>query len=144
MVGGSAIYISVTMTTHLFVCCLSTFRSAWVKSATCNSFLLFPQGKSLGHQWHQVYMVSGHLAPPTGCSRVLGPGERVRQKMECRKRNNHRICRELERYVGWGCILNCFMLSSLPCFYAFCWSAIPTSCHIFNVFYSCIRWSIER
>ena len=29
------------------------------------------------------------------------------------------------------------MLSSLPCFYAFCWSAIPTSCYIFNVFYSC-------
>ena len=38
------------------------------------------------------------------------------------------------RYVGWGCILNCFMLSSLPCFYAFHWSAIPTSCYIFNVF----------
>ena len=33
--------------------------------------------------------------------------------------------------------LNCFMLSSLPCFYAFCWSAIPTTCYIFNVFYSC-------
>jgi len=31
----------------------------------------------------------------------------------------------VERYIGWGCILNCFMLSSLPCFYAFCWSAIP-------------------
>ena len=30
------------------------------------------------------------------------------------------------------------MLSSLPCFYAFCWSAIPTSCYIFNVFYSCL------
>ena len=30
-----------------------------------------------------------------------------------------------------------FMLSSLPCFYAFCWSAIPTSCYIWNVFYSC-------
>ena len=29
------------------------------------------------------------------------------------------------------------MLSSLPCFYAFCWSAIPISCYIFNVFYSC-------
>ena len=29
------------------------------------------------------------------------------------------------------------MLSSLPCFNAFCWSAIPTSCYIFNVFYSC-------
>jgi len=27
------------------------------------------------------------------------------------------------------------MLSSLPCFYAFCWSAIPTSCYIFNVFF---------
>ena len=26
---------------------------------------------------------------------------------------------DVERYVGWGCILNCFMLSSLPCFYAF-------------------------
>ena len=25
----------------------------------------------------------------------------------------------VERYVGWGCILNCFMLSSLSCFYAF-------------------------
>jgi len=33
----------------------------------------------------------------------------------------------MERYVGWGCILNCFMLSSLFCFPAFCWSAIPTS-----------------
>ena len=42
----------------------------------------------------------------------------------------------VERYVGWGCILNCYMLSSLPCFYAFCCSAIPTSCYIFNVFYS--------
>jgi len=30
------------------------------------------------------------------------------------------------------------MLSSLPCFYAFCWSDIPTSCYIFNVFYSCV------
>ena len=29
------------------------------------------------------------------------------------------------------------MLSSLPCFYAFCWSAIPTSGYIFNDFYSC-------
>ena len=29
------------------------------------------------------------------------------------------------------------MLSSLPCFYAFCWSVIPTSCHIFNFFYPC-------
>ena len=39
----------------------------------------------------------------------------------------------VERYVRWGCILNCFMLSSLPCF----WSAIPTACYTFNVFYSC-------
>ena len=38
----------------------------------------------------------------------------------------------VERYVGWGCMLNCFMLSSLPFFYAFCWSAIPTSHYIFN------------
>jgi len=44
---------------------------------------------------------------------------------------------DVKRYVGWGCILNCFMLSSLPCFYAFCWSATPTSCYIFYVFYSC-------
>jgi len=35
-----------------------------------------------------------------------------------------------ERCLGWGW-LNCFMLSSLPCFYAICWSAIPTSCYIF-------------
>ena len=26
------------------------------------------------------------------------------------------------------------MLSSQPCLYAFCWSAIPTSCYIFNAF----------
>jgi len=38
---------------------------------------------------------------------------------------------DVERYVGWGCILNCFMLSSLPCFYVFYWSAIPTSCYNF-------------
>jgi len=24
-----------------------------------------------------------------------------------------------QRYVGWGCMLNCFMLSSLPCFMLF-------------------------
>jgi len=30
-----------------------------------------------------------------------------------------------------GLLLNCLMLSSLPCFYAFCWSAIPTSRYIF-------------
>jgi len=30
------------------------------------------------------------------------------------------------------------MLSSLLCFYAFCRSAIPTSCYIINVFYSCM------
>ena len=41
-------------------------------------------------------------------------------------------------YVGWSCVLNCLMLSSLPCFYALCWSAIPASCYIFNVFYSCL------
>jgi len=34
------------------------------------------------------------------------------------KLKNH-IC-NVERCVGWSCILNCFMLSSLPCFYAFC------------------------
>ena len=33
-----------------------------------------------------------------------------------------------------GCVLNCFMLSSLPCLYAFCWPAIPASCYIFNFF----------
>jgi len=38
-----------------------------------------------------------------------------------------RTAPDVERYVGWWCILNCFTLSSLPCFYVFCWSAIPTS-----------------
>jgi len=30
-----------------------------------------------------------------------------------------------------------YRTSFQPCFPAFCWSAIPTSCYIFNVFYSC-------
>jgi len=47
------------------------------------------------------------------------------------------ICYPHQRYVGWSCVLDCFMLSSLLCLYAFCWSAIPTSCYIFNVFNSC-------
>ena len=34
-----------------------------------------------------------------------------------------RLIFNVERYVGWGCILNCFMLLSVPCFNAFCWSA---------------------
>ena len=43
-----------------------------------------------------------------------------------------------ERPVGWGCILNCLCYHPyLVSTYAFCWSAIPTSCYIFNVFYSC-------
>ena len=33
------------------------------------------------------------------------------------------------------------MLSSLPCFYAFCWSAIPTSCYIFNVLFMSLFFS---
>ena len=45
---------------------------------------------------------------------------------------------DLALYIGWSCIPNCFLLSSLPCFYAFCWSAIPTSHQMFNLFYSCI------
>ena len=48
------------------------------------------------------------------------------------------------------------MLSSLPCFYAFCWSAIPTCCYICNVFFflflfmsffsaadACLSWSFS-
>ena len=38
--------------------------------------------------------------------------------------------------IGWGCVPNCFMLSSLPCFPAFCWSAIPTSHYILR---SCVN-----
>ena len=40
-----------------------------------------------------------------------------------------------KRSLYGGCILNCFMWSSLPCFYTFCRSAIPTSYYILNVFY---------
>ena len=47
---------------------------------------------------------------------------------------HHLHISNMERYAGWCCILNCFMLSSLPCFYAFC---CPTSCYVLNVFYSC-------
>ena len=53
------------------------------------------------------------------------------------KHNSNLHIFNVERYVGWCCILNCFMLSSLPCFHAFCWSAILTSCYLFNVLYSC-------
>ena len=41
--------------------------------------------------------------------------------------------------VGWGCILNCFIL---PCFPPFCWSAIPTSPYISNVF--CLGTGVPR
>ena len=46
---------------------------------------------------------------------------------------------DVGRYVGWGCILNCFMLSSLPCFYAFCWSAIPTFLMFFFIYFCIIE-----
>ena len=39
----------------------------------------------------------------------------------------------MERYVGWSCVLNCFMLSSLLCFPALCQSAIPTFLMFFLV-----------
>ena len=57
-----------------------------------------------------------------------------------------------QRYAGWSCLLNCLCYHPLPCFYAFCWSAIPTSCYIFNVFIlvhvtflaadACLSWSL--
>ena len=37
---------------------------------------------------------------------------------------------------GWSCVLNCLMLSSLPCYPAFCWSAIPTSSNVLLVLYA--------
>ena len=40
----------------------------------------------------------------------------------------------MEKIYVWGCIPDCFMLSSLPCFPAFCWSAIPTSCYYFIIY----------
>ena len=40
-----------------------------------------------------------------------------------------------------GCILDCFLWSSPPCFFTFCNSAIPTSCYIFNVFY-CLLYKL--
>ena len=39
----------------------------------------------------------------------------------------------MERDPCRGCILNCFMWSSLPCFFTFCCSSIPTSCCILNL-----------
>jgi len=54
-------------------------------------------------------------------------------KWECD--NYHQHIFNVERYVGWCCILNCFMLSSLHCFYAFCWSAISTSRYTFLTFF---------
>jgi len=36
------------------------------------------------------------------------------------------------------------MLSPLPCFYAFCWSAIPTSCYNFNVFILVLTYRVYR
>jgi len=50
-------------------------------------------------------------------------------------------------YVG-DCIPNCFMLSSLPCFPALCWSAIPTSCYIFIIYITrlntCNIWNLVK
>jgi len=41
----------------------------------------------------------------------------------------------MEKDVSWGLSIDLFfMLSSLPCFFTFCRSTIPTSCYIFNVF----------
>jgi len=34
----------------------------------------------------------------------------------------------MEKMSLGGCVLKCFMLSSLPCFLDFYYSAIPTSC----------------
>jgi len=45
------------------------------------------------------------------------------------------------RYVGWGGILNCFMLSSLPCFYAF---ADLLSLHLVTFFMFFILVYIEK
>ena len=45
-------------------------------------------------------------------------------------------------WIGWGCILNCFTLQSLPCFPSFCWSAIPMSCYIFKLFFLILFMSL--
>ena len=42
----------------------------------------------------------------------------------------------VERYVGWSCLQNSLMLSSLPCFPTFCWSAIFISHYISNLDYT--------
>jgi len=60
-----------------------------------------------------------------------------------RIKNTSKICR-----VEF--VLNSFVVSSLPCFYAFCWYAIPTffnafyscSCHLFLAADACLSWSL--
>ena len=48
-----------------------------------------------------------------------------------------------QRCVGWGCILNCFIIPFLPCFPAFHSSAIPTSHSILNVIQSCNNYCYQ-
>ena len=48
-------------------------------------------------------------------------------------------CRNSERYVGWSCVLNCFMVSPLL---SFCWSAIPTSLTFLIFFQKCMRYTV--
>jgi len=50
----------------------------------------------------------------------------------------------VKRYVGGVVYMNCFMLSSLPCFPAFCRSAIPTSCYIFMFIFQSCDYIIEN
>ena len=40
-----------------------------------------------------------------------------------------------------GCMLNCIMLLSMPCFPTFSCSAIPASCYTFNVLYYILRYT---
>ena len=50
------------------------------------------------------------IIPPPGCAHV-------RQLLDSQEKCKETIF-NVERYLGWGCILNCFMLSSQQCFYA--------------------------
>ena len=118
---------------------LSAWTDTWVSNSSTNAAYIYTE-EACGDKTCCCSVIDGKLqlkhAPAANkkwhkkhwkCNEMLG------YHISKKHRNNVGKIATLQytdppyRYVGWSCIVNVFVLSSLPCFPAFCWSAIPTS-----------------
>jgi len=110
---------------HVYIASASQYPS---RTCSCARLLIVPTKAA-------VQIAEVRLHNNNACDIIVAM--RISGDAQIYKDTNVQMQKTVERYVGWSCVLNCFTLSSLPCFPAF---ADLLSLHPYGIFQSCLIW----